>query len=318
MFWFFFFPRAHERSIWLLMVLTFINILGHTQPLLCSQWLQFLFEGQRSKKPWQQNSVGSLQPTPPPSVHLGSGAVGSTQPQLWVVMGWHTAGPTTHLHPVGSAPACKWGHQVGGMLHHDQRRSRKCQKIHLWASSFFLWDTNRAPRNPPSWTAVFPAEIMKCVQTTQALYQISGSALRPTASVAASLKAWRHFLDRQKMKPGDRFCWLTTLGGGETLFAIPTLTSPLYSIQDGWFWMEEPYWWAEGQISLYPSKCLKRDVIIFCFRTGKHRMICGFWMCSLLVHNIFKGCSYTVNVGRSITTEILPKISASSAPTHNQ
>lgn len=57
------------------MVLTFINILGHTQPLLCSQWLQFLFEGQRSKKPWQRNSVGSLQPTPPPSVHLGSGAV---------------------------------------------------------------------------------------------------------------------------------------------------------------------------------------------------------------------------------------------------
>lgn len=240
MFWFFFFPRAHERSIWLLMVLTFINILGHTQPLLCSQWLQFLFEGQRSKKPWQQNSVGSLQPTPPPSVHLGSGAVGSTQPQLWVVMGWHTAGPTTHLHPIGSAPACKWGHQVGGMLHHDQRRSRKCQKIHLWASSFFLWDTNRAPRNPPSWTAVFPAEIMKCVQTTQALYQISGSALRPTASVAASLKAWRHFLDRQKMKPGDRFCWLTTLGGGGVWNSfchpyshIPTLQHPGWMILDG-------------------------------------------------------------------------------------
>lgn len=149
---------------------------------------------------------------------------------------------------------------------------------------------------------------MKCVQTTQALYQIRGFALRPTASVAASLKAWRQFLDRQKMKPGDRFCWLTTVRGGRVKLFLPSLLSHPQSIasrmnDSGW---RNPTGELRARFPFTPAN-VWRDVIIFCFRTGKHRMICGFWMCSLLVHNIFKGYSYTVNVGRSITTEILPK-----------
>lgn len=93
--------------------------------------------------------------------------------------------------------------------------------------------------------------------------------------------------------------------GVKYIFAIPTLTSSNWTMI------------LDGETLLLSSKFLfnwgniSRVIIIFCFRRGKHRMICAFWLCVFWLC-VFCYCiiflkkySYTVILCISTTTEIL-------------